>query len=381
MLRRRSIELQRQKATMRNSYLTPSDMSARRGFVPSLDGLRAVSISIVLLAHFVDGKIFPGGLGVYFFFIISGFLITRLLLAEQDVTGTVALKAFYARRICRLYPVIIVFCCTVTLMDIDLNRPYNFLEPTSALGYFANYYYVYLDIHSIHGQMPFGIFWSLSIEEHFYILFPVAFMLLKGNPVRLMWLLSALCLGCLLLRIAIAGLHPEYLDTQIFYALSQYRLDSIGFGVILALACQTMGGRAALLRLTHPVYPIAAVMTIVLCLLVRDPWFRETWRYTLLGVSIVVLVTAVLFGKDYRFTQWVLNTTLLRWIGRLSYSLYVWHEGVASFLPIEHLPTWQQGTISLVASFIVASISYYAIERPFLSLRSHFREERRIRLA
>ncbi len=196
-----------------------------------------------------------------------------------------------------------------------------------------------------------------------------------------MWLLTALCLGCLLLRVTVAGLHPEYIDTQIFYALSQYRLDSIGFGVILALACQTVGGRATLLRLTHPVYPIVALMTIMTCLLVRDPWFRETLRYSLLGVSIVVLVTAVLFGKNYRFIHWILNMALLRWIGRLSYSLYVWHEGVASFLPVTGLPAWQQATICLVASLVVASISYYAVERPFLSLRGHFRDRRAIRLA
>jgi peptidoglycan/LPS O-acetylase OafA/YrhL len=94
-------------------YLSSGDIAARRGSVPSLDGLRAVSISIVLLAHFVNPKLFPGGLGVEVFFIISGFLITRLLLAEQRDTGTVSLRMFYVRRICRLYPVIIVFAGVV----------------------------------------------------------------------------------------------------------------------------------------------------------------------------------------------------------------------------------------------------------------------------
>ena len=355
-------------------------MSARRGSIPSLDGLRAISISTVLLAHFVSGKIFPGGLGVYVFFIISGFLITRLLLAEQDCTGMISLKAFYVRRICRLYPVIIVFSCVVTLLDIGLHRSYDLAEPASALGYSANYFYVYLNTHAIPQKMPFEIFWSLSIEEHFYILFPLAFLVLNGNPRRLMWLLTALCLGCLLLRVVIARLHPEYIDTQIFYALSQYRLDSIGFGVILALACQTAQGRATLLRLTHPIYLITALMTLITCLLVRDPWFRETWRYSLVGLSILVVVTAILFGKNYRWVHWVLNTRLLRWIGRLSYSLYVWHEGVASFLPVTSLPAWQQAIICLVASLVVASISYYAVERPFLSLRGHFSDRRQIPL-
>jgi peptidoglycan/LPS O-acetylase OafA/YrhL len=350
-------------------YLSSGDIAARRGSVPSLDGLRAVSISIVLLAHFVNPKLFPGGLGVEVFFIISGFLITRLLLAEQRDTGTVSLRMFYVRRICRLYPVIIVFAGLVIGLDILLQRPYNFYEPASALGYFTNYLDVYLESRGSALQMPFGIFWSLSIEEHFYILFPMTFVLTKGNPTKLLWILLALCTACLLLRVAGAAAHPDSIETLTFYELSQYRMDSIGFGVILALLCQTAGGRNALLRLAHPAYPAAALAVIVACLLVRNPWFRETLRYTLLGLSIMVIVAAILFGERYHRTHWLLNLPVLRWVGRLSYSLYVWHEGVKSFLPLEGLPLWQQSAIDLTASFAIAAASYYLVERPFLSLR------------
>jgi peptidoglycan/LPS O-acetylase OafA/YrhL len=366
---------------MKPLYLTSGEMAARRGSVPSLDGLRAVSISIVLLAHFVNGKIFPGGLGVYVFFVISGFLITRLLLAEQGTTGTVSLKLFYARRICRLYPVIIVFATVVIVLDAILGVPFNFLEPASALGYFANYLSVYLELHGIAPQMPFEIFWSLSVEEHFYILFPVAFLCLRGDAPRLMGLVSALCVGCLAVRMGDATLHPALLETKTFYYLSQFRLDSIAFGVLLALACQTARGRAVLLRLTQPIFPLAALGVIAGCLLIRDPWFRETWRYSLLGVSITVIVSAVLFGARYHRIQRILNTGVLRWVGRLSYSLYVWHEGVASFLPIKHLPPWQQSVTNLVAAFAVAAISYYAVEQPFLALRGQFRSGGRVRSA
>jgi peptidoglycan/LPS O-acetylase OafA/YrhL len=357
---------------MKLLYLPAPEISARRGLVPSLDGLRAISISLVLVGHFVDKRLAPGGLGVYVFFVISGFLITRLLLAEQASTGTVSLKMFYARRIFRLYPVIIVFTALVILIDLGLGRPYNLLEPASALGYFANYLYVYLEVHGIAPQMPFQIFWSLSLEEHFYILFPLAFVLLKADPVRLMLLVAALCIACLLMRLVGAMLHPELVNTQTFYALSQYRLDSVGFGVLLALLCQTVWGRTVLLRLTQPAFPIAALTVILICLLVRDPWFRETWRYSLLGLSIMVIMSAVLFGERYRLVHWFLNTGILRWIGKLSYSLYVWHEGVASFLPIQGLPAWQQSAACLVMSFLVASISYYAVEQPFLALRGQF---------
>lgn len=359
-----------------NQYLTFDMMAARQGAVPSLDGLRAVSILVVLLAHFVSSRVFPGGVGVYVFFVISGFLITRLLFAEANKTGSVSLPAFYARRILRLYPVIIVYAAAMIGLKIWFGRPYDFIEPASALGYFSNYLYVYYYSHGISPIMPFEVFWSLSIEEHFYILFPITFLLLRDRPSRLVAALAALCAGCLGLRLLVAWLHPEYVHTLVFYLSSQYRLDSIGFGVLLAAACELDQGRRFLVRIARPPYAIAAGLVIIACLLIRDPWFRETLRYSLLGVGIAVLVSAVLFGPGYARIQWVLNTGLLRWIGRLSYSLYVWHEGVASFLPDRHLPQWQTSVINLAAAFVVASLSYYVVEQPFLRLRGRFRSRR-----
>jgi peptidoglycan/LPS O-acetylase OafA/YrhL len=354
-------------------YLTPDKMMARRGSVPSLDGMRAISISLVLMGHLFNKDFFPGGLGVYVFFVISGFLITRLLLAEQGETGAISLKMFYLRRILRLYPVIIVFASIVIILDMALGRPFNLLEPASALGYFTNYLTVYLDAKGIAQQMPFGVFWSLSLEEHFYILFPAVFLLLRGDPGRLIWLVAALCIGCLVIRINGAVLDPALLETQSFYVLTPYRLDSIGFGVLIALACQTGHGRAVLLHFTKPVFPVGALVVLFMCLLVRNPWFRETVRYSLQGVSIAVIISAMLFGGRYKLVHWFLNTGTARWVGRLSYSLYVWHEGVASFLPLQEWPEWQQSVVSLVASFVVAAISYYAVERPFMALRGQFR--------
>ena len=359
-----------------NLYLAPDFMAARQGSIPSLDGLRAISILIVLLAHFVSNKVFPGGVGVYVFFVISGFLITRLMFVEQNKNGSISLPLFYARRILRLYPVIIVFAATVIVLKLLLGLPYDLIEPASALGYFTNYLYSYYYDHGIKPIMPFEVFWSLSIEEHFYILFPITFLLLRADPVRLFWALIALCAGCLGLRLLVAWLHPEYVHTLVFYLRSQYRLDSIGFGVIMAVACEMDQGRRILCTLAQPASAAIAALVILVCLLVRDPWFRETLRYSFLGAGITVLVSAVLFGPRYRFTHWILNTSPFRWIGRLSYSLYVWHEGVAYFLPVGVLPKWQQAAIKLATTFAAAIISYYAVERPFLGLRGHFRSSR-----
>ncbi|MCS6244756.1 MAG: acyltransferase [Opitutus sp.] len=353
-------------------YLEENQMTARAGAVPCLDGLRAASITLVLLAHFLSNKI-PGGLGVYVFFVISGFLITRLLFVELNATGRVSLPLFYARRILRLYPVIILYAIVVIGLAIATGRPYNAIEPASALGYFANYWYAHLDAQKIAPELPFAMFWSLSIEEHFYILFPLTFLLLRGHAQRLLQVLGGLALTCLGLRLVGAWLHPEALDTVQFYAETQYRLDSIGFGVILAVLCESAQGRRIIQTVARPAPAVAALAVILGCLLIRDPWFRETLRYSLLGVAITVVIAAVLFGRHYGWIQRILNTTVLSWVGRLSYSLYVWHGGVAFFMPQQEGGGWQHATLCLSVSFLVATASYYGLEQPFLTLRKHFR--------
>ena len=358
---------------MARLFLPASRMAAEAGKIPSLDGLRAVSILLVLSAHFIDARLFPGGLGVYVFFIVSGFLITRLLFAEHDAAGCVSLKSFYLRRILRLYPVIIVFTAWVVGMDIALARPYNLLEPASALGYFANYLYAFFDDQNIPPQMPFGVFWSLSVEEHFYILYPPLFVMLQADPKRLLLAVAGLCCLCLGLRLQMAWLHPHYLTTQRFYFESHYRLDSIGFGVILALTCQIQRGRRILRFIARPTVFVGALLAVLVCLAIRDAWFRETVRYTILGCAIDVLLACLLFGEKFAFVQWFLNASCVMWIGRLSYSLYVWHEGVASFLPTADMTRWQAAGLCLAVSLLMAVISFYLVEQPFLALRRNVR--------
>ncbi len=359
-------------------YLSSAEMPARRGNVPSLDGLRALSVTLVLVSHFVSATIFPGGLGVYVFFIISGFLITRLLLSERKAVGTISLGQFYARRLLRLYPVIIVYTVIVVVLSFFvLGRPFNPAEPLSALFYFANFWYSIRELHGQTAGLPFAIFWSLSVEEHFYILFPFALVLMRGDPRRLAIAMMAVCAISLGLRLMVAFLHPEYLSSLVFYYQSEFRLDSIAFGVLLAAACETAAGRRLLGRLTHPSVFIAAIAGVGLCLAIRDPWFRETVRYTLEGVCLTVLVASVLFTNRYWPANILLNTAVMIWIGRLSYSLYVWHLGVSYFIEALGLPQRQEMLVDFVFSILVAVSSYYIIEQPFLTLRHRFGSQAR----
>ncbi len=351
-------------------------LDAQPGEVPSLNGLRAVSILLVLFAHAVDKHLFPGGLGVLTFFVISGFLITRLLFLERKRTGSVSLPAFYARRFFRLYPVITVYTAVVIALFVLLDFPVNALEPASALFYFANYVY---STPNFDDQMPFGIFWSLSVEEHFYLLLPALFFFLSGRTRVLAAVVGAACLLCLAARLITLHFHPELVDSYVLYFRTQYRLDSIGFGVLLAVFCETAEWRWIVRACARPWIVAAAGAALLGSLAVRDPWFREGFRYSVQSAAIAVLIAAVLFGERYRLCQLALNWRVFDWVGRLSYSLYVWHMLVI-FLVIKLLD-WPQGAtrtalLGLAGSFLVAAVSYYAVERPLRTIPQRFLRSR-----
>jgi peptidoglycan/LPS O-acetylase OafA/YrhL len=357
-------------------FLAKNEIAARFGEVPCLNGLRAVSILIVLLSHFVDAGFFPGGFGVYVFFVISGFLITRLLFAELKKNQQVSISRFYARRFLRLYPVISIYTIIVLAAYLAFSPArINIIEPLSALFYFANYLYShYSVIGQTEGQMPFLVFWSLSVEEHFYFLFPVVFMLTAKRPRRLAVILTFVIVGCLFLRALIAYLHPELLGTYHFYYRSEYRLDSLAFGVLISVACETTFGRRLLLELARPAPLILALLVLLFCFVFRDLWFRETIRYFLQGISLAVALTAVLFTGRYKTANILLNLPVMAWIGKLSYSLYVWHTCAPDITAIL-LPGsshWEQIVCNFLLTFAIASASYYIIERPFMNFRHRF---------
>jgi len=353
-------------------HLSRRDMAARPGQVPSLDGLRAVSIALVLLAHLVNARWFPGGFGVLTFFVISGFLITRLLFAEHKAHDTIALVSFYMRRIIRLYPAVLAYTIIVTLVfAFWAPRLADWPEPISALLYFANYLFAYDNVHHVTVTMPFTHFWSLSIEEQFYIFFPALLLLLRARPASVAALAVMACAVPLALRLIGAIQHPELLDTEYFYLRTEMRIDSIAFGVLVAALCEMPRGRALLLWLIRPLPMAVAMLALIGCFAWREPLFRETFRYTILASVIAIGMSAVVFSGRYAPVNYLLNAGPVVWIGRLSYSLYVWH--LATGLAVKHwlagAPQLPVAALALAACVAMAALSYYGLEQPLIGLR------------
>ncbi|MGL4496058.1 MAG: acyltransferase family protein [Beijerinckiaceae bacterium] len=334
--------------------------------IAGLDGVRAVSILIVMLSHSGLQHVVPGVFGVTIFFFISGYLITTLLLREHARDGHISVRAFYLRRIVRLYPPLLIYLAAMVAFQIVSQRGVEWWGLLGALFYFGNYLYALAP----ERIAPYGAhLWSLAIEEHFYLVFPFLFALLAARTRWLVTVLSVLCILALALRLgySAAGIRSE---TYLLVA-TETRFDSILFGCLTAIAVNSQHGERFVEWVTHPAVVAGALALIVLSFVYRDAAFRQTWRFTVQGLALVPLVLAVVAAPLYRAIQSLFNSWPMRWTGALSYSLYLWHyvlfdlanHGLPAMpAPLRYAAGW-------ALSFMVALLVFVLIERPLFALR------------
>lgn len=344
--------------------------------IPSLDGLRAVSFFIVFLAHAGLKDRVPGGFGVTVFFYLSGFLITTLMRQEDEKHGTVSLKGFYLRRVFRILPPFYLTLALATVLCAVGFVP-GVLEagPMRALSlHYGNYWFAFHGGDGVPAGT--GVYWSLAVEEHFYLLFPLLYLVtrrlgLDGRRQGLLFL--AICLAIAAWRSWLVLGAGVWEDRT--YLASDTRFDSILFGCTLAVAMNPMidrpvGGE----RLwKHVLFP-AGLVLLLSTFLYREPWFRESIRYTLQGIGLTpVFVTAM------RYPGWgpmrALNHPRVAFLGLLSYSLYLVHH-VVIYTVHARLPALHpvaQGVLALAISLAYALAMYRYVEKPFARLRKRFR--------
>lgn len=344
--------------------------------IPSLDGIRAVSFSLVFLSHAGLGDLIPGGLGVTIFFFLSGYLITTLLRLERDRTSRNSLRDFYLRRVFRIWPpfyTILAFAVVLTLLGV-LPEKLRWTSVVAQLGHFTNYWLVFRD-----GKgFPAGtvVYWSLAVEEHFYLVFPCLFILLRrrlpGRAGSQAGILLGLCALVLAWRfVLVFGRHSLPDRTSL---CTDTRIDSILFGCVLALWGNPMlddwrGSRRLWLGVLLP----AALLLMVFSLSFRAPWFRETLRYTLQGIALFPLFVSAIRYPDFAPMRF-LNLKLVRRVGLLSYSLYLCHQVILFSIQLHVLPNapFVAAVVSLVLSLLFAEAVLRFIERPSARARRAF---------
>ncbi len=343
--------------------------SADHRYIPCLDGIRALAVLIVIFSHYGLGALMPGAFGVTLFFFVSGFIITRLLIAEHARYGAVFVRNFYLRRFWRLVPALLAMVAAMTVFYSVTRPALAWPELYAAFFYYMNYYAIFHDT-----TMAFYPLWSLAVEEHYYLLFAFAFAAVWPMKRRLALAVSTVLAAVLLWRIYLAllagGVPANY--TQI---ATDTRVDSILFGALFAIGLEFSAIRERLRRFDRGVVMLAAAAGLLLTFTIRNEVFRETVRYTLQGLALVPLFYGAMFGTSLAAARRLLETAPLRYIGRLSYSLYLWNLPclvlVGAALPdASPLPRY---AASGVATFLAAAASYYLVEQGCRRLRQRYR--------
>lgn len=349
-----------------------------RGHIPGLDGLRALAVMLVLAVHSCQTPGFPqssfvltlarqGAIGVDIFFVISGFLITTLLVRELERHRTIQLKRFYVRRFLRIMP---AYVSLLLVVFICQQAGYYHLQARDWIGattYTMNFLH--------HPSWELGHSWSLSVEEHFYLIWP--FVLYAGGTAA-GWRVGLACVvGCWLIRCGIAFgmsrlLFPEsspYADSQLCAQLAETwtftRLDTITMGSLLALACRAERGRQWLDRVASPL-----MMFVWLGLFCGSLFLMQSSKYTLCvaGTVNAACISLLMWGliRSKGLPGRILANPILKVIGLGSYSLYLWQQ---LFVHPRHEGWIHQFPQNIILTCAVAFLSFWLIETPFNRLK------------
>ncbi|HMI85321.1 MAG TPA: acyltransferase [Polyangiaceae bacterium] len=310
----------------------PSTKSLSSFHIPSLDGMRGAAFLLVFLGHALPAALLrfvPPAFGVTVFFVLSGYLITTLLRKEFDRTNNLSFREFYLRRALRILPpfyIVLVLSSLLTATHAVEGR-----VTLPALGAYmlhaANYWHIYRGLDEIPGGT--SVYWSLSVEEHFYLLFPMVYFAMRH------WRLSArqqlgvilsLCGAVLAWRLVLSGVF--HADHERLYRGSDTRVDAILAGCALAVYGNPVLDRTRISDRTWRwvALPLGAIV-IVLTSFVRQPLFQDGFKGSLQAAALIPF-----FVVAIRCPKWgpmrVFNTRIMGFIGLLSYGLYLTHRTV-----------------------------------------------------
>jgi peptidoglycan/LPS O-acetylase OafA/YrhL len=320
--------------------------------------MRAVAVTCVCLSHILGGPsaaLDLGSVGVRVFFVLSGFLITTLLLAEWQEHQTINLRRFYFRRAMRIFPAYYAYLAAIAIAGslgwIELHH--NDLR--HAMTYTVNYF---MPVSSPFVQQA----WSLAVEEQFYLLWPVV-LLLVGKRRGLHIAVLYLCLAPFV-RVAVHESLPDLVKGTIRYRFETVA-DALAAGCVLAGYRAQLWDRAWYRRLISSTWFWLIPVGVLVLATVRSHAFQA-----LVGVSLMNIAIAVILDRCMRMPAGpvgrVLNTRVLTATGVLSYSIYLWQQ---PFLATHRAVWWTRFPTNIALTIVAALVSYLVIERPFLALR------------
>ena len=353
-------------------------MGKKRRYITGLDGIRAIAVIMVLAYHLKLALFKSGFLGVTVFFILSGYLITGILISEVEEEGTIDLKNFWLRRIRRLVPavmsmaVVIIFVSAVVNKIIFTKGCKDFLA--SVLG-FNNWWQIFNKVSYFEAAgvpSPFTHCWSLAIETQFYLIYPLILLgiykLVKsrgeGRAKRgLLFAGVTLLLALISVILMIVLFDPQQDASRVYYG-TDTRAFSLLFGALLAILWEyRMVPRRLSASVNMVLGSVSFAVLLVMTIAINGSsnfWYRGGQFF---GTILTVLMVYAVSGRKTCLSRFLSNP-VLKWIGDRSYSIYLWHYPIILLISKGIKASWWITLIEIVLSVVLAELSYRFIETP-----------------
>lgn len=343
-----------------------------------ITGLRAIAVLAVVIFHLFPKVLKGGYLGVDIFFVISGFLITGILLNEDKEKNSINLINFYKRRLIRIWPATIVLLILTSLIayliiSFELLRPFVKSVKYSILGSANIYFYKFLDTSYFAPATNTNLLlhlWSLGVESQFYLFFPFLIILVKRKYLLYVFILLFL-----------ASLITATIISKTNFMFSYYMLPTRAFALLIgSLGAYISIYHSNLLKIfnhkiINNIIALVSIITIIVAYIFVGEKFKLPNNYTLLAIiPTIALILGGCRGNQSSLIHWFLENKIFIYVGLWSFSIYLYHwvlialcyniyNGQISLLV---------ATIIFILSIILGALSYYLVERPFLKLKWHF---------
>ena len=353
-------------------------MGKKRRYITGLDGIRAIAVIMVLAYHLKLALFKSGFLGVTVFFVLSGYLITGILISEVEEEGTIDLKNFWLRRIRRLVPAVMSMAVVIIFVSAVVNRIIftkgckDFLA--SVLG-FNNWWQIFNKVSYFEAAgvpSPFTHCWSLAIETQFYLIYPLfllgIYKLVKsrgeGRAKRgLLFAGVTLLLALISVILMIALFNPQHDASRVYYG-TDTRAFSLLFGALLAILWEyQMVPRRLSASVNMVLGSVSFAVLLVMTIAINGSsnfWYRGGQFF---GTILTVLMVYAVSGRKTWLSRFLSNP-VLKWIGDRSYSIYLWHYPIILLISKGIKASWWITLIEIVLSVVLAELSYRFIETP-----------------
>lgn len=353
-------------------------MGKKRRYITGLDGIRAIAVIMVLAYHLKLALFKSGFLGVTVFFVLSGYLITGILISEVEEEGTIDLKNFWLRRIRRLVPAVMSMAVVIIFVSAVVNRIIftkgckDFLA--SVLG-FNNWWQIFNKVSYFEAAgvpSPFTHCWSLAIETQFYLIYPLILLgiykLVKsreeGRAKRgLLFAGVTLLLALISVILMIALFNPQQDASRVYYG-TDTRAFSLLFGALLAILWEyRMVPRRLSASVNMVLGSVSFAVLLVMTIAINGSsnfWYRGGQFF---GTILTVLMVYAVSGRKTWLSRFLSNP-VLKWIGDRSYSIYLWHYPIILLISKGIKASWWITLIEIVLSVVLAELSYRFIETP-----------------